>query len=497
MNRTNGNWICLAMLTLLGVSAISAQAVTSGLVGYYDFENDLLNKAGAGNHMTVTGGSDIAGWTGGVVSRADGDSNRVILLVGNAGNYVDIDNDRTQTPLGTAELGNSFSISAWHNLTPNNANTSPRFFVFEASDNFDVSFGISSGDTYNSYVGQSQNTANNVVLPRNVWHHVLHTFSSDGTTTTLDVYVNGAHVGSHSALTSSVNFADINIGRHRSSDAGDRDWDGLIDEVAIWNRPLTAGEAAQVHTRGLQGLGLFDQATIGPIKKYVVDADGTEPDATIGATITLTGWSGNATFAPVVGVNNDLGDAGFTGEYFRTTGAGANAITIALTDLAPHSAIDLGMFVAQIDSLDPFRDGDRFIVKLDGVEILNVGFSYGTSVNGAFTDGSGSLFASTGDPILDAELLALRTNSGSNLSGDANFLENVYDLSLLSVFQNIAHSSSSLTLEIIGRQNQPGGEFYGVDNITISLIAVAVPEPATVGLIALAGMAMLRRRRVC
>ena len=491
MFQIKQNWKRYAAIALLGLPVAGAQAVTTGLVGYYDFESSLSNKATTSFNPTVIGGTPTAGVAGGLV-----------------GNALDLDKaqfDAIRVPITTANLGQNFSISAWFKNEFVGTDSS-RSFVFEAADNFDVSLGTSSAagpDTYTHYVAQT--SAGSSSLQRSDWNHVVHAFSSDGTNSTVEVYVNGALTHTKSALTSAMNFTNLNIGKARDGTgtgvASGRYFEGQIDEVAIWNRTITASEATEVHSRGVNGLGLFDQDTTTPVRKYVFNADGTEPDASIGASITLAGWTDNSTFAHVTGANNDLGDGGFSGEYFRTTGAlaaaspnGNHTLTIQLNNLDGHSAIDLGMLVAQIDSLDAFRDGERFIVKLDGVELLNVGFSYGSG--GSFTDGPGNVFATTGDPILDAELLAIRTIASTNVTGDTVFRENLYDLSQLSIFQNIAHSSSSLTLEIIGRQNQTSGEFYGMDDISITLLGAAIiPEPASISLLAMAGLALLRRRR--
>jgi len=242
-----------AMVLVMFTAPRATAAVTDDLVAYYDFETDLGNQVGV-DSLTLLDGGDIAGWSGGTVTRGDGSSTRTTLLVGNAGNYVDVDNDRTRAEFGATELGDSFAISAWYYLAPNDSNGSDRFFVFEGSTNFDVSYGISSGDTYGSHVGQT--FVESTVTSRNAWHHVLHNFTSDGTNTTLDVYIDGVLEDSGSVSTSAVDFSAIHFGLSRSGVSPDRDWDGLLDEVALWDRALTTDEIAIVRARGLNGQAL-------------------------------------------------------------------------------------------------------------------------------------------------------------------------------------------------------------------------------------------------
>jgi hypothetical protein len=244
-----------------------------------------------------------------------------------------------------------------------------------------------------------------------------------------------------------------------------------MDEFAVWNSALSGADAAQVFQRGVLGI---------PVQGVSV-AEG-PPDQNANAHITATGWAVN-TLAVTPGANNDLGDAGVNGHWMGTTGAGSNTLTITYTDLDPHTHVNLGMLVAQLDSLDPLRDDDRFIVRIDGRTILDVNNSFDDEI------------VLTGNAALDAELLSLRTAAGVQLFGDANFLENVYDLSQLSAFQMIPHSGSTLVLEIIGRQNQGSGEFYGVDNITLQL---AVPEPISIwtwGIVGCVAVGWMCRRR--
>lgn len=467
----------LALFTL--APCVATHGVTSGLVGYYNFESSLTNggSAGASLNATVITGSPTTGSAGG--------------LVGNALDLDKAQTDAIRVAATTANLGQNFTISTWFKNELAGTDTT-RSYVFEAANNFDISFGTPGNttgpDNYTSYVAQAG--AVNVSLNRNVWNHVVHAFGTDGTTTTLNSYINGTLTNTLTAPTANMSFTDINFGTARNG-AG-RYFEGKMDEIAIWNRTLSASEVTEITARGQAGYSLTE-SVVNP--KYVFNADVAAPNAHLGATIALTGWTDAATFTPVAGANNDLGDGGFADRYYQTTGAGLNALTITLNNLESHNAIDLGMVIAQLDSLDGFRsDLDRMIIRLDGVEIFNAQLSYGTSVSGTFVDGTGTQFISTGDPALDAELLALRTISNTNVFGGADFRENLYDLSKLSIFKGIAHSSSTLTLEIIGDQNQASGEFFGVDNISITLVTT-IPEPTSLSLLALSSLTLMRRRR--
>lgn len=267
--------------TFLAGSAAHA-ALSDQIVAYYDFEQTdtagLTNKApgataynatrAAGGTFDSSANPSGPGFTGNVAftSTTLGTSDRNALLAGKALNLVSDRNDAITVPLGTTELGNSFTISAWTWLAPGASNTQTRFHAFETKDtgNFDVSWGTAAGSSVN-YLGYlatgSSIPANN--LAKNAWHHVVHVFSSDGTNTTLTQYVDGAKTGTLTATTASMAFTGLYFGKSRDGTSG-RNWDGMIDEVAIWKRALTAREVTEVRSRGMAAAGIFtDLATLG------------------------------------------------------------------------------------------------------------------------------------------------------------------------------------------------------------------------------------------
>lgn len=288
-------------LPALLASALHA-SLTDSLVAYYDFEETgeagLANKApgATGYHAAqyFTDGTasfdpnyidpDGPGFAGKAnFNGGNGLSDRSKLLAGKALNLTDAWNQAIVVPLGTAELGHTFTISAWYALTPGDANNSDRYHVFESSNDYDVSWGTgvapdgphASYDYLGYIVGAATNSAAAITasgVSTSAWHHVAHVVTTDGADTTLTVYLDGKLVGSLTRPTvntdttppQSMDIGFLLFGRQRTSSlsgtghAGDRYWDGMMDEIAIWDRALTAQEIHELRMRGLSGTDILD-----------------------------------------------------------------------------------------------------------------------------------------------------------------------------------------------------------------------------------------------
>lgn len=264
-----------------------ASDVRSSLLAYYNFEEPgsagLANKApGAsgfggtrgqwsGSDPDWAGGSDATGpgfaGNAGFVGEG-GASNRSALLTGNALNLSDSRNEFVNVPIGTAQLGQTFTISAWHKLTPAAGNNSDRYHVFECADNgnYDVSWGTNvvstttgPKTTYNYLAYLASGTSGGfgpTAVSTDPWHHVVQVVTSDGTKSMMSVYLDGAFVEARTENTASMNFSSLNFGRARNDVAADRDWDGLMDEVALWNRALSPAEVQVLYQAGVGGTGV-------------------------------------------------------------------------------------------------------------------------------------------------------------------------------------------------------------------------------------------------
>lgn len=269
-------------------ATVTDPALDSGLLAYYDFEQTgsagLINKApGATSYNGTRGqwsgtdpdwatGADATGpgFAGNAAFNGEGGaSDRSDLLVGNALNLDDARNEYVNVALGAAQTGSAFTISAWHALTPSSGNNSNRYHVFEPGDsgNYDISWGTNAvttttgplaSYTYLAYVaGGPAGGFGPTGVSTGPWHHVAHVFTSDGTKTYLSVYLNGVFVESRTTeVAGTMDFTSINLGRARI-DQNDRDWDGMMDEVAVWNRAMSPAQVQELCTKGSGGSPLI------------------------------------------------------------------------------------------------------------------------------------------------------------------------------------------------------------------------------------------------
>ena len=266
------------------------------LLAYYDFEETgtvgISNKAPgfAGQHdgaylgdvsLIAGAGAGFSGDAAYAGAVATNTTDRSTLLVGNALNVAKANTSATAgkgqfqvmslTSRGTGvdgggSLGTEFTVSSWFFAARDADNTSTtgdiiRNTVFESvlagastANVYDISWATGTGaslSTYTPYLDTNAGTAS--TLANNQWHHVLHTVTSDGTTSTLRSYVNGELSATITAATNTVDFRGINFGAHR---AGGRIFDGLLDEVNVWARPMDASEAFAIYNLGHSGQAL-------------------------------------------------------------------------------------------------------------------------------------------------------------------------------------------------------------------------------------------------
>jgi len=200
----------------------------TGLVGYWSFDD------GAGTSATDFSGKNNAGILLGGPTWVDGKRGKALSFDGS-------DDEVGMNPLS---ISGDVSVTAWIYLRSYGGGSRGRIAINQIAgggflfyvDNFNTSNGISAAIN-----GGTQQIVGNVIgLDR--WYHVV--FTHNGANTVF--YVNGVQVAAPAnAVTMGLSTNALYIG----GQTGDtlRQFDGLIDDVRIYNRVLSAAEVQALY----------------------------------------------------------------------------------------------------------------------------------------------------------------------------------------------------------------------------------------------------------
>lgn len=198
-------------------------------------------------------------------------------------------------------------------------------------------------------------------------------------------------------------------------------------------------------------------------------------------------FSGITTTEPV----NGYSAYGFNGQFLRNWSGTIwvdniqpISTTLTLTNLPTHTSIDLNFMLAIINTWDGDAGPDIFNVKIDGTSIFSESFT-NQGVSQSYSPPVG---------------VQLTGSTLTNLTGAGPAVDSAYNMGLDPLFDSIPHNSDTLIIEWVssgaGWQGYPSthaypDEYWAIDNVEVILI----PEPATLSLLALGGLALRRRKR--
>ena len=249
----------LASGLILSPCAAQAQNLVDGLLNYWSFEDnaedtasDFAGSAGTtDNDGTITGDVIfVAGQTGfgQAGSFPGGAGNRIVVPDPTGPDTNDIDRS-----------GADLTISLWTQLTNRNTGWQALIAHGENSD-YRVAVNRSNNPVQLAYAGGggdiiSGNTIGPGPAGDGLWHHVV--VITEGTETRL--YLDGEleATGTADGIAPSDNPQDaLHIGGN--PEVAGREWNGLIDDMGMWNRALTEDEITTIFIAGTSLSALLD-----------------------------------------------------------------------------------------------------------------------------------------------------------------------------------------------------------------------------------------------
>ena len=203
---------------------------SAALVAWYEFEGNATDSSDNDNDGMLHGGvSFVAGVEGDYAIDLDG-----------FGDYMSIPG--SNTPGGAFDFNDAITVTAWIQVRAfdkwfqtviSKGDTSWRLARYLDQDRMEFACtGVSGGadPLYGNVIGS-------IKVNDSLWHHVAGVYDGAG----VYLYVDGILDSSQEAAGAmNNNTFDVYIGANEQ--ASERDWNGLIDDVQIYNRGLSHGE---------------------------------------------------------------------------------------------------------------------------------------------------------------------------------------------------------------------------------------------------------------
>ena len=224
----------------VGIDSAEAGPACNGHVGpvaYYACEsasgNTLPDSSGNGRNATLAGDYGYAsyGFAAGKVGNA------LDLSSSWGGGYAKLPANLLSTACEAtvASWVYLYSKQAWQRVFDFGKDTNSYMFLTNSSEGNRMRFAITSSGYWNEQLVEGTSA-----LPVGSWHHVAIVLGSNGGT----LYLDGVQIGSNAAMT--LRPSDVGVGSAyylgRSQYAGDPYLDGMIDELRIYDRALSASE---------------------------------------------------------------------------------------------------------------------------------------------------------------------------------------------------------------------------------------------------------------
>ncbi len=213
----------------------------NGLVGYWKLDEGtntgaILDSSGK-NNTGVRHGSGGLVWTGSTLSSQIAFDNPLGMIFDGTNDFVSASTSGFNT--GTS----SRTIAGW--IRADTSSTTRVPFAYGDCTSASKAFGLylSTANVLNFWGCAAADFSTSTTLTANTWYHVGATY--DGTN--VRVYVNGSQVGSTTARTLASSTAYMEIGGAHLLDSGNYWFPGIIDDVRVYSRMLSATEMKNLY----------------------------------------------------------------------------------------------------------------------------------------------------------------------------------------------------------------------------------------------------------
>ncbi len=405
--RSSSSLFLLAGPTILGLAGIAptpANAVLStGLTAYWSLDN-TLNDQSVSFPLASSTVADNGTFTGTAAFNASGFFGQAYRGNGaSTGHAVfPLSADLSGVPTGSVTVSIWFkasgalpSYAAMAAVSESNA-----WRVARRGGDTNLTYGYAGGlgDIW------SVSTFGVAGTPVQSWNHLVAVTEKNVGT---KLYINGVLETSNNNVPNLTTNGSTQFWIGGNPGAAGRDWNGFLDDLGIWNRPLTQTEITQIYNEGRNNAKSL--GTLLAVENLDTDGDGLV-DAWEQANLPAGAYLDNGSVNPAYGANGDPDNDSSTNlqEFQRKTNP-----MVFDTDgdgIRDGYETNTGTYVSATntgtDPLNPDGDGDGL---LDGAET-----NTGTFVNAGNTGSSPFLTDTDSDTFPDGTEVANGSNPNSN-----------------------------------------------------------------------------------
>ncbi len=318
--------ILVLSILILGFNGIGNASLSDGLVAYYPFNGNANDESGNGNNGIVHGATLVADRFGNLNNAYDFHNNPSYRVP--AQSYITIPNSQSLNPTLSISISVWIKTSdsrGWHIMGKAYGNSElDSFLLFYLSGGSPLRFEI--------LTTSGANRCDTPIPILNEWHNIVSVWDGH----LMQLYIDGIIVSttvSNGTILYDNNPLLIGADDDDGDDIPDSGWNGVIDDIRIYNRALSASEIQEIYD-GSAPPTCYDTGYTAGVAACKANPTSCGINVNPGTAVTLTPdlkmhlpniqynipLLGSVSMWADLAYDSTKTDAG----YFKVTGAGAN-----------------------------------------------------------------------------------------------------------------------------------------------------------------------------